>query len=69
MILYCSLGNECHWLSVRHAAPESLRRGFFSKASDAWMMGVLVYEVSTHGFLPYSDLNIDDAELVMRVSK
>ncbi|GFN87977.1 tyrosine-protein kinase [Plakobranchus ocellatus] len=53
------------FLPTRWAAPESLRSNTFSKASDIWMMGCLIYEISTHGILPYSHLDINNHELVM----
>jgi serine/threonine protein kinase len=43
-------------LPVRWMAPESLTRGNFSKASDVWSLGVVMYEVFTHGDRPYASL-------------
>jgi serine/threonine protein kinase len=35
--------------------PQVLNEGKFSRASDVWAYGVLVYEVMTKGEVPYSD--------------
>ncbi|RUS75171.1 hypothetical protein EGW08_017079, partial [Elysia chlorotica] len=59
------IADDCNYLATRWAAPESLRSQTFSKASDIWMLGVMIYEVLTHGNLPYSDLK-SDAEVVMK---
>jgi serine/threonine protein kinase len=32
---------------VRWMAPESIRDGIYSKKTDVWMFGVLVYEIVT----------------------
>ncbi|XP_046576086.1 tyrosine kinase receptor Cad96Ca-like, partial [Haliotis rubra] len=47
---------ECLSIPMRWSAPESLKRHHFSMRSDYWMVGHLIYEVITHGCLPYSDL-------------
>ncbi|XP_067656293.1 uncharacterized protein [Haliotis asinina] len=47
---------ECSSIPMRWSAPESLKQHHFSRRSDYWMVGHLIYEVITHGCLPYSDL-------------
>eukprot|EP00037_Helgoeca_nana_P029899 m.363711 g.363711 ORF g.363711 m.363711 type:complete len:747 (+) comp28070_c0_seq12:2867-5107(+) len=42
-------------LPVRWCAIEVLKEGKYSKASDVWSYGVLVYEVMTRGGQPYSE--------------
>ena len=44
-------------LPVRWIAPETLLTGDYSKASDVWSMGVLIWEVFAHGEMPYPSLN------------
>ena len=41
---------------IRWMAPESLKEGVFSSASDIWSFGVLVYEIFTFGTIPYQDM-------------
>ena len=40
---------------VRWMAPEAIKKQVFSKKSDVWSFGVLVWEVVTNGDLPYSE--------------
>ncbi|XP_046368289.2 uncharacterized protein LOC124143375 [Haliotis rufescens] len=47
---------ECSTIPTRWSSPESLKKHHFSMRSDYWMVGHLIYEVITHGCLPYSDL-------------
>jgi len=49
---YVRAGGE---LPVRWTSIEVLNEGKFSRASDVWAYGVLVYEVMTKGEVPYSD--------------
>ncbi|CAG5122882.1 unnamed protein product, partial [Candidula unifasciata] len=43
------------------SAPESLSEAEYTIASDIWMFGHLMYEVLTHGQLPYSQIqNVED---------
>ncbi|CAL1537424.1 unnamed protein product, partial [Lymnaea stagnalis] len=52
-------------LPTRWTSPESLRDCIFSRSSDVWMFGHLIYEMLTHGVLPYSHLNLSDLELAL----
>ena len=45
-------------------APESLECGEYSKASDIWMLGHLMFEVLTHGLMPYAHIQKSDSEIV-----
>ena len=47
-------------LPVRWMAPESLTRGTFSAHTDVWSLGVLFYEVFTHGERPYASIGNAD---------
>ncbi|XP_005098321.1 uncharacterized protein LOC101857336 isoform X1 [Aplysia californica] len=40
-------------IPTRWSALESLSSSEYSQASDCWMLGHLIYEVLTHGLLPY----------------
>ncbi|KAL4641328.1 inactive tyrosine-protein kinase 7-like [Arapaima gigas] len=48
------------WIPLRWLPAESVFEGDFSTKSDVWSFGVLMWEVFTHGELPYSKLT-DDA--------
>ncbi|XP_025100800.1 uncharacterized protein LOC112568022 isoform X2 [Pomacea canaliculata] len=55
---------NCSLIPTRWSAPESLKECLFSKTSDMWMVGHLIYEVLTHGRLPYADIGLDDTEVI-----
>jgi serine/threonine protein kinase len=40
---------------MRWSAIEVLKENKFSKASDVWSFGVLIFEVMSRGALPYSE--------------
>lgn len=40
-------------------ALESLTSGLFTSKSDVWSFGIVLWEMSTYGDQPYSDLNND----------
>ncbi|CAL4218055.1 unnamed protein product, partial [Meganyctiphanes norvegica] len=41
---------------VKWAAPEVLTYGRFSIKSDVWAFGIILYEIVTHGGIPYPDI-------------
>ena len=43
-------------VSIRWSSPEALEERRFSEQSDVWSFGVLLYEIWTHGMLPYNGL-------------
>eukprot|EP00117_Sycon_ciliatum_P017324 scpid13793/ scgid16366/ Putative molluscan insulin-related peptide(s) receptor; Putative molluscan insulin-related peptide(s) receptor alpha chain; Putative molluscan insulin-related peptide(s) receptor beta chain len=47
-------------LPLRWLAPESIRDGVFSHASDIWAYGIVLYEVATLAQQPYVGLNNED---------
>lgn len=47
-------------LPVRWMAPESLGALDFSTASDVWSFGVTIWEIMTHGNMPYSTLSTSE---------
>jgi len=51
---------------IRWMAPESITRRVYSKKSDVWSFGVLLYEVWTRGMIPYYWI-ADDKEVVHAV--
>lgn len=53
-------------LPVRWASLEVLEHGKYSKASDVWAFGVLVYEVMSFGELPYSEF-ATNVEVITRI--
>ncbi|CAL4166235.1 unnamed protein product, partial [Meganyctiphanes norvegica] len=44
---------------IRWAAPEVLSNSKFSIKSDVWAFGILMYELLTHGDIPYPDMKIE----------
>ncbi len=53
---------------TRWMAPESLKRRVYSKKSDVWSFGVMMYEVWTLGMIPYH-LIVDDKEVSRLVTQ
>jgi len=53
---------------TRWMAPESIMRRVYSKKSDVWSFGVLLYEVWTLGMIPYY-LIADDREVARLVTQ
>ncbi|XP_060079860.1 uncharacterized protein LOC132559258 [Ylistrum balloti] len=66
-----SEGSEQHAIQVMAEIPirwspyESLCEDEFSRASDVWMFGQLLFEIFTHGCHPYTDIYGYDLEDVM----
>lgn len=56
------------FMATRWSAPESHQHCCFSLASDMWMVGHLMYEVLTHGRLPYADVPRPDEQLMPMVN-
>ncbi len=54
--------------SLRWMAPESIMRRVYSKKSDVWSFGVVLYEVWTLGMIPYH-LIADDKEVARLVTE
>nr|XP_015218709.1 PREDICTED: inactive tyrosine-protein kinase 7 [Lepisosteus oculatus] len=48
------------WIPLRWLPAESVFEDDFSTKSDVWSFGVLMWEVFTHGELPYSKLSDDE---------
>uniref|UniRef100_A0A8C9R9E2 Inactive tyrosine-protein kinase 7 n=1 Tax=Scleropages formosus TaxID=113540 RepID=A0A8C9R9E2_SCLFO len=48
------------WIPLRWLPAESVFEGDFSTKSDVWSFGVLMWEVFTHGDLPYTKLGDDE---------
>ncbi|RUS81524.1 hypothetical protein EGW08_010694, partial [Elysia chlorotica] len=53
-------------IPTRWSAPESLGENKYSVASDVWMFGHLIYEILTHGGLPYADFD-EGAKLINQI--
>jgi tRNA A-37 threonylcarbamoyl transferase component Bud32 len=53
---------------TRWMAPESIKRRVYSKKSDVWSFGVVLYEVWTLGMIPYH-LIADDKEVARLVTQ
>jgi serine/threonine protein kinase len=53
---------------TRWMAPESIMRRVYSKKSDVWSFGVVLYEVWTLGMIPYH-LIADDEQVARRVTQ
>uniref|UniRef100_A0A915ISL9 Protein kinase domain-containing protein n=1 Tax=Romanomermis culicivorax TaxID=13658 RepID=A0A915ISL9_ROMCU len=49
-------------LPLRWLAPECFTKRSWTKASDVWSFGILMYEVFTNGAEPYADMNLEDAK-------
>lgn len=50
---------------IKWTAPEAVSKRKFSTKSDVWSFGVLLYELITHGRVPYP--GIDNAEVLSRL--
>lgn len=49
-----------NWIPLRWLPAESVFENDFSTKSDVWAFGVLMWEVFSHGELPYSSLSHED---------
>ncbi|XP_070211557.1 uncharacterized protein [Littorina saxatilis] len=58
---------ELSFMATRWSAPESHQHCCFSLTSDMWMVGHMMYEILTHGRLPYTDVHRTDEELMPMV--
>ncbi|KAF8562625.1 hypothetical protein P879_11719 [Paragonimus westermani] len=54
-------------LPVRWMSPEAVQYGIFSVQSDVWSYGITLYEITTFGVFPYSEMG--DVEVVERVKR
>lgn len=61
-----SLVERAH-IPIRWSAPEVLKRGQYSSASDVWSTGVLLWEVFSLGDLPYG-VAVNNADVISRVT-
>ncbi|XP_022533366.2 tyrosine-protein kinase Lyn [Astyanax mexicanus] len=52
---------------IKWTAPEAINYGSFTIKSDMWSFGILLYEIITHGKIPYTGLN--NAEVMARVQR
>ncbi len=48
-------------IPLRWSAPEVIKEGLSSSASDIWSLGILFWEVFSHGAKPFADLNKKEA--------
>lgn len=48
------------WIPLRWLPSESVFEDDFSTKSDVWAFGVLMWEVFSHGELPYAKLSDDE---------
>ena len=48
-------------MAVKWAAPEVLLEDTYSTRSDVWSFGILLYEIATHGALPYRGMRNAEA--------
>ena len=55
MVVNVSIVNQAYEVSVRWVAPESMEYRKFTKASDVWSYGVLLWEIMSYGCLPYKE--------------
>ena len=58
-----TINNEYHkqtvgLVPVRWMAPESLRVGKYTSASDVWSQGVVLWELFSMGFKPYPGIRL-----------
>lgn len=49
------------WIPLRWLPSESVFEDDYSTKSDVWAFGVLMWEVFSHGELPYAKLSDDEA--------
>lgn len=55
---YC--GDEEEEIPVRWMPPEAIRENRFTRASDVWSFGVLLWEIFTFGTQPYEQMSIKE---------
>lgn len=66
--VYISADDEHEELPVRWKAPECITKHRYSTASDTWAFGIFMYEVFTHGCIPYKHIS-DDKEVASHVGQ
>jgi len=61
---YSSTGK--HSLPLKWMSPEAIKSNNFSKSTDIWSFGIVVWEIVTEGEEPHKDISVMEAKIQIR---
>lgn len=61
---YSSTGSDS--LPLKWMAPEAIKSSHFTKSTDIWSFGIVIWEIATKGQEPHEDIDVMEAKIQIR---